>query len=220
MTKIKFTMSCFCISAVSVEPTQSLTYMLKKFEPDDVIIDHIKRFPKCINDADDDGKTALMWAVEKGRTLIAVRLLRLKANIEAVDSDGWSATMYAARRGNKEALQVLLDLGADVTVKTTEDDFTALHLACGNELVEIAQMLIKAGADPMARDDCGRNALYYMKLAKNKDKVSETTTKILQSGKTPEDIRKTREDTATEKSISMTLDKFPTSPTGKTSNEN
>ena len=78
-----------------------------------------------------------MWAVEKGREGVVTRILELGANIEPVDEDGWSAVMYAARRGNVKMTTQLLTFGANLNHQSSEDGFTALHLACGNELVDM-----------------------------------------------------------------------------------
>ena len=61
--------------------------------------------------------------------------------------------MYAARRGNIDVLRMLLNRNADVAPKSVGDGFTALHLACGNELIEVAVELLKAGANPNVPDN-------------------------------------------------------------------
>ena len=60
--------------------------------------------------------------------------------------------MYAARRGNVTVLKELVKRGVDISVASSGDGFSALHLACGNELVDIAITLILGGADVDQKD--------------------------------------------------------------------
>jgi serine/threonine-protein phosphatase 6 regulatory ankyrin repeat subunit B len=74
--------------------------------------------------ADSEGKTPLMAltsckcpeAVESAKMLVAA-----KANINAQDTDGWTALMYAVQNNNFEVAKTLVDLGADVNLKTKDD---------------------------------------------------------------------------------------------------
>ncbi|RCI06601.1 acyl-CoA binding domain-containing protein 6 [Rhizopus stolonifer] len=70
----------------------------------------------------------------------------LKVHPEAIHlkEEGLLALHIAADRGYKDALQVLLNAGADINQKTDDQD-TALHLACIAEHLETAQQLISDG---------------------------------------------------------------------------
>lgn len=56
-------------------------------------------------------------------------------------------------------VQQLLAKGADVNFKKPADRVTALAVAVIYSNYEVVDMLIKAGADPLSRDNSGRNAL-------------------------------------------------------------
>jgi len=111
-----------------------------------------------------------MWAIEKGRTDIVVQALKYKANIECEDNDGWTAVMYAARRGNLEVLDSLIVSGANINHASTEEKFTALHLAAGNELMEVCELLIRSGSNPDLMDIDGRTPGLCIKTKTNVEK--------------------------------------------------
>ena len=69
------------------------------------------------------------------------------------------ATMrLAAERGQHDAVQVMLDLGADPCA-ADETGRTALHAAAAEGQLGVIELLLGVGADPSARDAEGRSAL-------------------------------------------------------------
>lgn len=66
---------------------------------------------------DENGKTALMYALFFGYSSIVNFLLSKGALINATDSDGRTALMYACRAGQKEIVELLLKKGADIRLK-------------------------------------------------------------------------------------------------------
>jgi hypothetical protein len=107
-----------------------------------------------------------MWATDKGRNAILLQALGLGADIHAEDNDGWSAIMYAARRGNIEALEILIVSGADINHASIERQFTALHLAAGNGLMDVCKCLLRAGALPDVVDVNNRTPISYVTCPK------------------------------------------------------
>ena len=69
---------------------------------------------------------------------------------------GLTPLMYAAAFGSHEALEILLDKGADVKAKDPRDS-TALHYAAWN--VARTNLLLSRGADPNALSKLGRTPL-------------------------------------------------------------
>lgn len=81
------------------------------------------------------------------------------ANVDAVDKhEGWSALFWALARFNTEAVELLVNKGADVTL-TDEKGYTPLHYA---QLPEAAQILIDEGADVNARSKDGNTPLHMI----------------------------------------------------------
>jgi ankyrin repeat protein len=72
----------------------------------------------------------------------------------------------AARNEKSDALQFLLDFGADVNLRDTvgeyAQDYTPLLSAATNGSVENIGLLLRKGADANARDRSGRTALWHL----------------------------------------------------------
>ena len=82
-----------------------------------------------------------------GQVSQARRLLAAGADPNANDP---SALMVASERGHREMVQLLIKHGAELDARDTEFGFTALHLACGHNQPECAEVLIKAGCSTTA----------------------------------------------------------------------
>jgi uncharacterized protein len=76
----------------------------------------------------------------------------------------------AARRGDQAVVRALIDRGVDVNAKGV-DGATALHQAVHAEQLTIADMLLRGGADPAARDRYGVTPLYLACLNGNADMI-------------------------------------------------
>jgi len=110
-----------------------------------------------ISDVQVDGKT-LMKVRRRG--LIPLGLALVLAGAGVADPP---PLIEAAKGGDWEAVGVLLEQGADVTV-TTADGATTLHWASYWDDVETAQLLIGAGADVGAANDLGATPLWIASL--------------------------------------------------------
>ena len=181
---------------------------MKTYESSPQVMQAISENLKCIDERDEDGKTPLMWAVDKGRQDIMEKLMANHANIEARDIDGWTAVMYAARRGNIAVFKCLMEHGAMLTATSLSDGFTALHLACGNECSDMAAALVDYGADPEIKDKTGKMAVFYLKGKSSKEKVNSAAAKLNASGQTPALIRDRREEAQSEKMASKKMEQY------------
>ena len=111
--------------------------------------------------------------------------------------------MYAARRGNIEICEKILSFGASLDVESTEDKFSPLHLAAGNELILICVNLIKAGADYRRQDLTGKIPYDYLKIKKNQEIYKQAIADTYDGGKNQQQVHSARVDQGKEKSIKL-----------------
>ncbi len=121
------------------------------------------------------GDTALITAIRRGHTPVA--LLLLKAGADPLQPNHLVETpgLFAARKGNAAVMRALLEEGLDPDLaQSTQllDYFVAnivdeeklrplLIEAASNGHWETVTALLEAGADPDVRDEAGRTALYW-----------------------------------------------------------
>lgn len=88
---------------------------------------------------DDDGKSLLHLASEKGRIDCVRYLCEQGLNIDKQDDSKFTALHYAAVNGHLKCVQYLIDHGADTELKTSMGN-TALEIA-SNEVFEYLKNL-------------------------------------------------------------------------------
>ena len=114
-----------------------------------------------VNQADDDGDTAVILASKEGHTAIVQLLLAVEGiDVNQADKDGWTALMQASKFGHTAIVQLLLaNPGMDVN-KANNDGDTALMLASDKGRTAIVELLLAVeGIDVNHADDNGITAL-------------------------------------------------------------
>jgi len=91
---------------------------------------------------DSDGKTALMFAAQRGNLAAVQTLIDAGADLNATDDDGWTPMMFA---DEAEVVRLLLNAGADLTIKN-KDGETALGMARKYDQTEVVKLLESRGA--------------------------------------------------------------------------
>ena len=122
----------------------------------------------ALDEKDEDGRTALMYAILQGRTevvrllLDAVVKLRLEkgASLNDRDARGMTLLMHAILHGATEVVRLLLDKGAALDVKSKYGS-TALMLASRYGHTEVVRLLLDKGASPYGKDEEGSTALTW-----------------------------------------------------------
>lgn len=101
-----------------------------------------------VNAKDDGGSTPLHQAVASKHIECIKALLTVKdIDLELRDSTLQTPLIIAASLNFTEAVQILIDKGANINTGD-ERDFTPLHHACSYGYVDTTQVLLKAGANP------------------------------------------------------------------------
>jgi ankyrin repeat protein len=110
-------------------------------------------------DAQNGGKTALMFMAQDGNLEAVDALLEAGADPEVRDSEGHTAVFYALIFPDVTAR--LLQANAEVNVQTYTDLTTPLILAAIVKYMATLQLLLDAKADPTLKDSEGKTALHY-----------------------------------------------------------
>ena len=142
--------------------------------------------PALLTGRDPSGNSLLVAALYHGEPDLAAALVargapvnlweaaalgdveRLQAHLEADPSslkahshDGWTALHLAGHFGHAAAAQLLLRHGADVRARSTNQlDNEPLHAALAGRSLDVARLLLDAGADPNAVEHGGYAPLH------------------------------------------------------------
>ena len=94
-----------------------------------------------VNATNNEGRTALMFAVINMHTDTVKALLDLGADVNVRAEDGGTALMLAASCGDEGIVRLLLDKGADVSGRYIATGQTAADLAAEKGYTAIVQLL-------------------------------------------------------------------------------
>ena len=116
-----------------------------------------------INAQDDNGDTALIYAVRHNAPSGVLRiLLDAGVNVNATNKAGESAVMTAVKQNISAAsLDVLLQSGADVNKADNRGDSPLRYAVKNNCTPEVIQILLESGADTETADVEGETPLWY-----------------------------------------------------------
>ncbi|XP_058463187.1 ankyrin repeat and MYND domain-containing protein 2 [Malaya genurostris] len=103
---------------------------------------------------------------------LKLALAQFKQSVDYVDENGMTPLQHAAYKGNKEAVQLLLDQGADVNSGKHEYKYTALHFGALSGNVDVCLKLLLAGANAHATNSVGRTAAQMAAFVANHQVVA------------------------------------------------
>ncbi|KAG4256796.1 hypothetical protein FPRO03_03806 [Fusarium proliferatum] len=114
-------------------------------------------YEQAVNMKDQNGKTALVWAIIHGQSGIVRQLISLKqTDLNVRDEEGLTPLSHAAQQGNEEIVRILLEkLGIDVDAKDN-NGMTALVHAAKKGHLGVVDLLLEGGkANTWIRDESG-----------------------------------------------------------------
>ncbi|KAJ6216580.1 hypothetical protein RDWZM_007737 [Blomia tropicalis] len=100
-----------------------------------------------VNATNSAGETALTLAAENGHSQVIKLLIDAGAEVDHCAECGKTALMKASQMGHTEAAAFLLSSKAQVNRSSSNNEQTALSLACNGGHSEVVQLLLFAGAD-------------------------------------------------------------------------
>lgn len=110
----------------------------------------------------EDGRGFIYYAIIRGWTEVARKLLQLNSGIaNQIDRKGLSPLHYASRMGNFEIVKLLVEHGASVSCGDAEGN-SPLHSALMFHKSEIAVFLVSRGADKNLPNNFGVRPLDYL----------------------------------------------------------
>ncbi|KAK3601029.1 hypothetical protein CHS0354_029249 [Potamilus streckersoni] len=116
--------------------------------------------------------TCLHLACQLGQTRVVDALLNKRdIRIDFKNKNGVTPLQFALTFKSEEAAKLLIDKGCDINLKSGRLDKTPLHISSEMGLPEITRILLKKGADPMAKDKKGHSPIHYASMNGHKDIV-------------------------------------------------
>ncbi|XP_046571003.1 ankyrin repeat and KH domain-containing protein mask-like [Haliotis rubra] len=107
------------------------------------VFDVLVKAGTYLSQVSNNKQTILHLACRGGNTEIIKYLLKhTTVDIDSRDASGWTPVMQAAIRGHKDAFDVLVESGADLS-QVSNNKETILHMACGVGNVDIIMYLLK-----------------------------------------------------------------------------
>uniref|UniRef100_A0A1X7V054 CARD domain-containing protein n=1 Tax=Amphimedon queenslandica TaxID=400682 RepID=A0A1X7V054_AMPQE len=160
---MNFTFELALLEAVTAGNNEAVEFLLQL---ETVNIDH----------TNEEGKTALMLACERGHEDIVHSLLSAGANVNIQDNKGWTTLMMASKHNHISIIHMLLQANANPHLKTSsgskvdpnvqnKDGVTALMLASANGHYEVVKLLLEWEADPNINSNKGNTALSLSKTS-------------------------------------------------------
>jgi Ankyrin repeats (3 copies) len=145
-SKVELQHTDFDVHGVDSMGKSTLMEQVRKMHPDEV--DALLAAGADVNAADNFGNTPLTSTMnyDPRATAIMRRLLDAGAIVDAPDSRGMTALMWAASRGKKEAVTILLEHGANPTLRDDSGRTPAAMTGNSKEAADLNALLEKAAA--------------------------------------------------------------------------
>jgi len=143
------------------------------------------------DDQDENGRTPLSYAVEKGNLEIVIYLTEKGAEINAIDNHEEAPIHFAAIRGHLEIVKYLTEKGAEINI-IDKSGKTPIHKAAMFENnLEIVKYLTEKGAEINAIDEDGETPIHIaaswgrLKIVKYLTEKGAEINAVDENGETP-----------------------------------
>ena len=141
---MNFTFELALLEAVTTGNNEAVEFLLQL---ETVNIDH----------TNEEGKTALMLACERGHEDTVHSLLSAGANVNIQDNKGWTALMIASEHNHISIIHMLLQANANPHLKKSNGS-NAVMIASFHGNYEVVELLIGKGVDYKHQQEDGWNA--------------------------------------------------------------
>lgn len=123
----------------------------------------LKADPSLAQARGEDGDTPLHWAAHDGHYEVAALLLAHGAEVAAQETRYWGGTpLHWAAERQPVLAELLLEHGAEVNSRNEQTGQTPLHYCARcDDVPEVAELLLRCGADPSLTDMTGNKPLDY-----------------------------------------------------------
>lgn len=111
-----------------------------------------------VDDTDELGRTALMFAAFNGHNEVIDLLIANGAGVNLENDEGRTSLMFAASGPFPETVLLLIENGADVNRADSVEEWTPLMYAAAEGNNEVVELLLEHGANPNAKDTDGETA--------------------------------------------------------------
>jgi len=132
-------------------------------------------YPEDVNALGGYHGTPLLAALYHGYQSIALCILERGADVEPRGGLGQTALYVASGRGYDEVVRSLIDRNADLDAQCDDKDdwlevnWTPLHVASKNGMLETAKVLLRHGAGINSQDNFGRSPLHIASRHQSND---------------------------------------------------
>ena len=107
-------------------------------------------------------------------------LIDMGLDVNSANEGGFTPLMFASAYNTPDIIQFLIDQGADMTARSKNDDFNALHVASAlNPKSEVIDLLVKNGFDV---NDINKDKLTPLMVASLKNRNLQIIEKLLDVG--------------------------------------
>ena len=136
----------------------------------------LKKDPTLAKSRDGTEKTALHWAALYGQDAVAALLLGKQAEVAAKDSHGFTPLHWAAMYDSPGVALLLLGGHAPIDAQEPRFGWTPLRIAAINNRLQVAEVLLRAGANPNLKNVDGYCPLHEA-VSYNRKEVVELLVK-------------------------------------------